>query len=118
MRFLRVLVASVAVAALGVAGGGAAGASDRSAAKPQSGGTLNALASSQNWTTMDPVGLRGTPFYEYTTFAVYDALFYEEPGSLKITPRMAQSFTTSDAGKTWLLKLRPEIKFSDGTPLD
>jgi peptide/nickel transport system substrate-binding protein len=49
---------------------------------------------------------------------IFDLLVYEDPVTLKIIPRTAQSFTTSDNGTTWTLKLRPNIQFTDGTPYD
>ena len=36
----------------------------------------------------------------------------------KIVPNQAESYSFSDGGKTMTIKLRPGIKFSDGTPLD
>lgn len=48
--------------------------------------------------------------------AVYDGLFvYLSNGDLK--PQIGLSMTTVD-GIVWTLKLRPNVKFSDGTPFD
>src|SRR5262249_39918919 len=51
---------------------------------------------------------------------VYATLLYADttvsPPAVK--PLLAQSFTTADNGTTWVLKLRPNLVFSDGTPLD
>jgi len=49
--------------------------------------------------------------------AVFDSLVYEDQYTGKVVPRIAESFLSSDA-VTWTLKLRPSIKFSDGTPYD
>ncbi|GCE06459.1 peptide ABC transporter substrate-binding protein [Dictyobacter aurantiacus] len=35
----------------------------------------------------------------------------------KVVPELAQSWTSSDGGLTWTFKLKPNLKFSDGTPL-
>lgn len=37
--------------------------------------------------------------------------------SQKVVPELAQSWTTSSDGLTWTFKLKPNLKFSDGTPL-
>ena len=50
-------------------------------------------------------------------FAVYDALVYQSPADGSVVPELAQSFSTVD-GRNWLLRLRPGLEFSDGTPLD
>ncbi len=36
----------------------------------------------------------------------------------KVKPSLALSWTPSDDFKTWTFKLRPDVKFSDGTPLN
>ncbi|WP_235015167.1 ABC transporter substrate-binding protein, partial [Parafrankia sp. Ea1.12] len=36
----------------------------------------------------------------------------------EIRYQMAESFTTTDNGRTFTLKLRPGLVFSDGTPLN
>ena len=37
---------------------------------------------------------------------------------LRVTPDLAESWTTSPDGKTWTFHLRPGLQFDDGTPLD
>jgi peptide/nickel transport system substrate-binding protein len=49
--------------------------------------------------------------------ALYDVLIWDDPVTGKIHPEIAESFTSKD-GITWTMKLRPGVKFSDGTPLD
>ncbi|MFC7657657.1 ABC transporter substrate-binding protein [Pseudonocardia benzenivorans] len=49
--------------------------------------------------------------------AVYDSLMKVEPDGT-VAPFLAESMTTADGGRTWTLKLRPNVAFSDGTPLD
>jgi len=49
--------------------------------------------------------------------SVYEGLFEQQEGG-KIVPYLAQSMTPSADFKSWTLKLRPGIKFHDGTPLD
>jgi peptide/nickel transport system substrate-binding protein len=50
-------------------------------------------------------------------YAVFDTLVYEDQVTGKIVPRLAESFDSTDA-ITWTLKLRANVKFSDGTPYD
>ena len=49
--------------------------------------------------------------------SVYEGLFEQQEGG-KIVPYLAQSMTPSADFKSLTLKLRPGIKFHDGTPLD
>ena len=49
--------------------------------------------------------------------AIYDQLLrYDENG--EAVPYLASSMETSDGGKTWVMALRPDVRFHDGTPLD
>ncbi|MBV8582771.1 MAG: ABC transporter substrate-binding protein, partial [Candidatus Eremiobacteraeota bacterium] len=41
-----------------------------------------------------------------------------KPGTFDVVPALASSWTTSADGKTWTFTLRPNVKFSDGTPVD
>jgi peptide/nickel transport system substrate-binding protein len=50
--------------------------------------------------------------------AVYDTLMRYNPTTGQYEPRMAQSLDHNADFTQWTLKLRPGVKFSDGTPLD
>ncbi|MGA4544687.1 ABC transporter substrate-binding protein [Uniformispora flossi] len=50
--------------------------------------------------------------------AVFDVLFYIDPKTGKVQPQLAESATASDGGSVWNIKLRPNVTFTDGTPLD
>jgi peptide/nickel transport system substrate-binding protein len=117
MRSFRVTFV-LAVAAL-VLLGQPAGASTPTAARPQKGGTLSVFVNSEIVSSLDPIALRGVPFTESPgPFAVYDALFYNDPTTMAVVPRLGLSLTSTDNGTTWTLKLRPNVKFSDGTAFD
>jgi peptide/nickel transport system substrate-binding protein len=49
---------------------------------------------------------------------VFDNLLMIEPGSAKIVPALATSWTPDTAGTTWTFKLRQGVKFHDGTAFD
>ncbi|MEU1491679.1 ABC transporter substrate-binding protein [Streptomyces sp. NPDC005776] len=50
--------------------------------------------------------------------AVYDVLMRYDTAAKKYEPQLAESLRGSADLKTWTLKLRDGVKFSDGTPLD
>ncbi|MEE4492715.1 ABC transporter substrate-binding protein [Streptomyces sp. BE230] len=50
--------------------------------------------------------------------AVYDVLMRYDTAARKYEPQLAKSLQSSADLKTWTLKLRDGVKFSDGTPLD
>lgn len=50
--------------------------------------------------------------------AVYDVLMRYDSAANRFEPRLAESLTEEPGGLTWTLKLRPDVRFSDGTPLD
>ena len=49
--------------------------------------------------------------------SIFGQLFQLAEGG-KLVPDLAASATPSAAGKTWTITLQPNLKFSDGTPLD
>jgi peptide/nickel transport system substrate-binding protein len=50
--------------------------------------------------------------------AVYDALWSINPTTQEIVPRQATSVTANADSTVWTIKLRPDLKFTDGTTLD
>ena len=52
------------------------------------------------------------------TALILQGLVGFKPGTFHVVPNVAQSWATSRDGKTWTFTLRPNLKFSDGTPLD
>ncbi len=94
-----------------------AGASTR-AAKPVSGGTLT-IGVTGEIPTMDPV--RGTVGSLSAggdrLILVMGTLLNHNTKTGEVIPGLAESLTTRD-GMVWTLKLRPNLKFSDGTPYD
>jgi peptide/nickel transport system substrate-binding protein len=91
-----------------------------SAGTPKLGGTLTIIKGTEQAAGWDPIKFLPVPTNSPTLidFAVYDSLFYEDPTTTNLVPRLGMSLTSPDNGATWTLKLRPNVKFSDGTPFD
>ena len=49
---------------------------------------------------------------------ITDKLTYQNPETLEIEPWVAESWTVNDTATEYTFKLRPDVTFSDGTPLD
>src|SRR3954447_10154851 len=84
----------------------------------QPGGTLTQIISSENQ-GFDPtrMGINGASTDGTSGAALYDALVYNDPFDGQTYPNIAESMTSSD-GLVWVLKIRPNVKFSDGTAYD
>src|SRR6266567_8183979 len=97
-RWLR-LVAVLGVSGAMLVGATAAGASTSSAAKPVKGGTLTLVKNAEQANGWDPARILGVPTNSEVpgSFAIYDALFYEDFTTNKIVGRIGQSLTSTDA---------------------
>ena len=49
---------------------------------------------------------------------IFDTLVTFKTGSVELRPWVAESWETSEDGKTWTFHIRAGLKFHDGTPLD
>ena len=84
---------------------------------PRQGGSLS-IADKAEIPTLDPVKVAGSSSTGGNqAFAIFDSLLINDTETGKLVPQLAASFESTDA-KVWTLKLRPNVKFSDGTPLD
>ncbi len=91
----------------------------REAAKPRSGGTL-IIGVTGEVASLDPLRATGatvTALGGDRMSMVFDTLLHFNSKTGQAIPGLAESLTTQDA-VTWTLKLRPDVKFTDGTPLD
>ncbi len=117
-RRLAILWVTIgALACVALSGPATAGAATP-AAKPVTGGTWT-IGLSTEIASMDPV--RGT-INSLTQggdrlVLVFGTLMRLNTVTGEVVPGLAESLTTTDA-QTWVLKLRPKVTFSDGTPLD
>lgn len=87
-------------------------------AAPRKGGTLTVSINADS-TSLDPF----TTWYQafgdgQRMAALYDPLVVFTQSSGKVEPHLAKSLAASPDGYTWTLELRPNVRFSDGTPLD
>lgn len=51
----------------------------------------------------------------YVQTQIYNTLIDTKPGSTELEASLATEWTDSEGGKAWTLKLRPGVKFHDGT---
>src|SRR4029077_246175 len=79
------------------------------------GGTAT-IDQSENVKTLDPVAMI-QPSELQVARAIFDQLFEYLPGSRAPQPAVAQSYTVSKDGRTYIFHIRPGIKFSNGEPL-
>jgi ABC-type transport system substrate-binding protein len=87
------------------------------ATSSRKGGSLTFLLSSEA-TTFDPRLGNGQTTFGPVVMGVYDELIHIDPVTHDITPGLASSVTGNADATVWTIKLRPNLKFSDGTPLD
>ena len=114
-RRLSAAVLVLALSVVGLVAGGVSGAG--AAAKPVQGGTFTEVTT-QEPTTMSIGGANFS--FGPTLSNVYDALIYErtDPADAKTVPHLLKSMTVSSDAMVWTFKLRPNVKFTDGTPFD
>jgi len=98
------IVAVFAVSATATAG---------AALKTTQGGTL-VFAGSADPTYLDP-GLASDGETFRVTEQIFETLVKLKPGTLKLIPWLATSWTTSKDGKTFTFQLRKGVRFHDGT---
>lgn len=127
-RSLGIIAALVASAALALsaaaagATGAAANAAPRSGttgegAEPVAGGSLTYL-NMVDTRGFDPaISNSSGASNGMMSYAVFDVLAHELPSTGEVVLGLLDSGESSDA-LTWTLRLRPDVRFSDGTPLD
>jgi peptide/nickel transport system substrate-binding protein len=118
----RLLVTAVATAltlsaAACGSGGSTTGGAGAATGKPVAGGSATVLTLGE-LRTLDP-GKIGNNFASggIQGNALYGTLLTDDPTSGKIQYSMAEQFSTADKGKTFVMKLRDGLTFSDGSPL-
>jgi peptide/nickel transport system substrate-binding protein len=93
-------------------------ASSAAATTPTKGGTLTYYGATENpgmsWTVGSPSTSVATGFYQQAIYG--DLIGVNTDG--KIVPQLAESVTATDSFLKWTIKLKPNLKFSDGTPVN
>ncbi|WP_147197676.1 TIGR04028 family ABC transporter substrate-binding protein [Pantoea sp. CCBC3-3-1] len=109
---LRALSHSVAIGASLTLFAGQAAAADR----PVQGGTLIYLEQQAHTNLYPPAG----GFYPNGGILnqITDKLTWQNPQTLQVEPWIAESWTSNAEKTEYTFKLRPNVTFSDGTPLD
>ncbi|GAA1111158.1 ABC transporter substrate-binding protein [Nocardioides dubius] len=91
---------------------------DSAAGDPFAGGRLD-VSSYSELRTFDPVGVIAGGLSGGTELAaIYDVLLRYDPEQGEYQPQLAEGISADDAFTTWTLTLRPDVTFSDGTPVD
>jgi peptide/nickel transport system substrate-binding protein len=118
-RPLAVAVALGLTAALVACGSG----DDRRAAPagpPQRGGEATIVLGVEAVRGLDPAQLFNlTPSGDANRMsAIFGTLLWSDAATGEISPGLAESMTPNVDGTQWTLTLRPDLRFSDGTPFD
>jgi peptide/nickel transport system substrate-binding protein len=101
------------------AGGTGAASGSTSAAAPTAGpanATLTYLDSNELMVGWDPASSYSNEVSVMNN--MYEQLVRYDKTSGKIVPQLAESYTSSDGGKTWTFKLRSGVKFHTGNVAD
>ncbi len=100
------------------AGGSSTTASSTTTAAPRSGGSITMGMYSET-AGLDPVVTNGGGTTGQTELtAVFDTLMRYNTESKAYEPHLAQALSSNADLTEWTLKLRPDVKFTDGTALD
>ncbi len=113
------LAASIAkLSEQGALAGGTGG--PRAGAWLQDGGKTLVVAIAQSTVQLDPAiaGSNGYGDIIPITGNLFEGLTRFKEGTVEIEPALAESWTRSDDGLTYVFNIRPGVTFHDGTPLD
>ncbi|TCN57188.1 extracellular solute-binding protein (family 5) [Rhodococcus sp. SMB37] len=114
-------VAVCSVLMLSACGGsdsGSAGNDPAEVGEPVAGGVATVIQMGEP-RTLDPAAMSNT--YAGSSLlgnALYGTLMTTDVDTLEIEYGLATDFSSDDGGATMVLSLRPDVTFSDGTPLD
>ena len=85
--------------------------------RAESGSTTLVYAGASDPTFLDPALVSDGESFRITK-QIFEGLFDLKPGSTKVGPKLATSWSISKNGKVWTFNLRHGVKFSDGTPFN
>lgn len=95
---------------------GGQSSSSSSSPSPSSEPKTLVIASGTTAVSLDPYQVTDSPSFTIMEH-VYDTLFTMSATG-EIQPGLAESFSADEAGTTYTIKLRPGVKFSDGSPVN
>ncbi|MBB4932886.1 peptide/nickel transport system substrate-binding protein [Lipingzhangella halophila] len=115
-RALAALLAALALAVSGCTGN--AGTSE--GPPPGSGGEARIVLGVDAVRGLDPAHLFNlTPSGDANRMAaIYGLLFWVDSATGEVHPQLGKSLTSNEAGDEWLMTLREDVEFTDGTPLN
>jgi peptide/nickel transport system substrate-binding protein len=114
LKYVLFLVALLALAAAGCGGGEETGATGTETGGE--GGTL-VFGSSADPVVLDFALISDGESYR-VNLQIYDTLIAQKPGTTELTPSLAESWESDEAGTAWTFHLRQGVKFHDGTPFN
>jgi peptide/nickel transport system substrate-binding protein len=116
LKYVLFLVALLALAAAGCGGGDEAGGTETGTTAGGEGGTL-VFGSSADPVVLDFALISDGESYR-ANLQIYDTLIAQKPGTTELTPSLAESWESDEAGTAWTFHLRQGVKFHDGTPFN
>lgn len=119
-RILVTAITTIAMLALSACGGGTAGnhPAEGPTGDPVRGGVARVVQNSEP-RSLDPALLANSwANSPVVGNALYGTLMTNDLATDNVEYRMAEDFSSPDGGKTFTLKLRPGLKFSDGSPFN
>jgi peptide/nickel transport system substrate-binding protein len=118
-RRICVLAATTVIATVLAGCGGDDKTKPTAAGTPKQGGSLT-MSLPGDSTSLDPYTTSLVNVADGSRMsAIYDTLVYADPLTGSVRPQIAESLSISGSkSDTWQLKLRPGVKFSDGSPYD
>ena len=119
---LTTSMVSVAALVLAACGGGSeaevTSSGGTTSGEPVAGGTASILMMTEP-TSLDPAKLTvGYSGSAPVGTSLYGTLFTQDLTTYELIPSIGESLTSTDGGKTFDLKLRPGVTFSDGSALN
>jgi peptide/nickel transport system substrate-binding protein len=116
LKYVLLLIALLALAAAGCGGGDEAGGTETGTTAGGEGGTL-VFGSSADPVVLDFALISDGESYR-ANLQIYDTLIAQKPGTTELTPCLAESWESDEAGTAWTFHLRQGVKFHDGTPFN
>lgn len=118
-RRIAVLVVATALATVLAGCGGDDETKPSAAGTPKQGGSLT-MSLPGDSTSLDPFSTSYVNVADGSRMqALYDSLVWSDPTTGSVRPQIAESLAINGPkADTWRLKLKPNVKFSDGTVFD